>query len=56
MEDMVCNKCRLDFSKTTNEKVDAVINLDVLMLDEVPWIVRNSCEFVGITSDPWGFL
>lgn len=26
---------RLDFSKTTNEKVDAVINLDVLMLDEV---------------------
>ena len=26
---------RLDFSKTTNEKVDAVIHLGVLMIDEV---------------------
>ena len=46
---------RLDFSKTTNEKVDAVINLDVLMLDEVLRIIRISCEFVRITRDPLGF-
>ena len=39
-----CYESRLDFSKTTNEKVDAVINLDVLMLDEVSMLDTDIWE------------
>ncbi len=39
-----CYESRLDSSKTTNEKVDAVINLDVLMLDEVSMLDTDIWE------------
>ena len=39
---------RLDFSKTTNEKVGALIALEVLLLDEVLW----GTVAVAVTGEP----